>query len=179
MERRKQISKGSWIWRNDTVMISLDFSFCLTYSIVHEILQARILEWVAIPFSRGSSWPRDWTQVSCIAGKVFTIWATRKALYIPHLVLQKPATCQHEITDKKQTKNNKKTCFLYLVFQLLNHVTLCNPMDCSTPGFPILHQYIEFAQIHVHRVSDAIWPSHPLSSSSPPAFNLYHQQGLF
>ena len=46
-------------------------------SSVHGILQARILEWVAIPFFRGSSQPRDWTQVSCIAGGFFTIWATR------------------------------------------------------------------------------------------------------
>ena len=44
-----------------------------------EILQARILEWVAFPFSRGSSQPRDQTQVSCIAGRLFTIWATREA----------------------------------------------------------------------------------------------------
>ena len=44
-------------------------------SSVHGILQARILEWTAIPFSRGSSWPRDWTWVSCIAGRFFTIWA--------------------------------------------------------------------------------------------------------
>ena len=48
-------------------------------SSVHGILQALILEWVAIPFSRGSSWPRDQTQVSCIAGRFFTIWATREA----------------------------------------------------------------------------------------------------
>ena len=48
-------------------------------SSVHGILQARILEWVAIPFSRGSSQPRDGTQVSCIAGRFFTIWATREA----------------------------------------------------------------------------------------------------
>ena len=46
---------------------------------VHGILQARILEWVAIPFPRGSSQPRDWTQVSCIAGGFFTSWTTRKA----------------------------------------------------------------------------------------------------
>ena len=45
----------------------------------HEILQARILEWVAFPFSRGSSQPRDQTQVSCIAGGCFTVWATREA----------------------------------------------------------------------------------------------------
>ena len=48
-------------------------------SSVHGILQARILEWVAISFSRGSAWPRDWTQVSCIAVRFFTIWATREA----------------------------------------------------------------------------------------------------
>ena len=48
-------------------------------SSVHGILQARTLEWVAIPFSRGSSQPRDWTWVSCIAGRFFTIWATREA----------------------------------------------------------------------------------------------------
>ena len=47
-------------------------------SSVHGIHQARILEWVAIPFSRGSSWPRDWTWVSCITGRFFAIWATRE-----------------------------------------------------------------------------------------------------
>ena len=46
---------------------------------IHVILQTRILEWVAVPFSRGSSQPRDWTQVSCIAGRFFTSWATREA----------------------------------------------------------------------------------------------------
>ena len=48
-------------------------------------------------------------------------------------------------------------------------LTLCNPMDCSTPGFPIHHQLPELTQTHVHRVSDAIQPSHPLLSPSPPA----------
>jgi len=58
-------------------------------------------------------------------------------------------------------------------------LTLCNPMDCSTPGFPVHHQLQELSQIHVHQVSDAIQPSHPLSSPSPPAFNLSQHQGLF
>ena len=52
----------------------------LPNSSVHGVLQARILEWVAIPFSRGSSWPRDWTWVSCSAGSLFIIWATREAM---------------------------------------------------------------------------------------------------
>ena len=56
---------------------------------------------------------------------------------------------------------------------------LCNPVDCSTPGFHALHHLPELAQIHVHRVGDAIQPSHPLSSPSPPAFNLSQHQGLF
>ena len=56
---------------------------------------------------------------------------------------------------------------------------LCDPMDCSTPGLPVLHYLLELAQIHVHRVSDAIQPSHPLSSPSPPALNLSQHQGLF
>ena len=56
--------------------------------------------------------------------------------------------------------------------------TLCDPMDCSMPGLPVHHQLLEFTQTHVHRVSDAIQPSHPLSSPSP-AFNLFQHQGLF
>ena len=50
--------------------------------------------------------------------------------------------------------------------------TLWNPMDCSMPIFPVHHQHLELAQLHVHRVSDVIQPSHPLSSPTPPAFNL-------
>ena len=57
--------------------------------------------------------------------------------------------------------------------------TLCNPMNCSTPGLSVHHQFLEFTQTHVHRVSDAIQPSHPLSSPSPPAPNLSQHQSLF
>ena len=58
-------------------------------------------------------------------------------------------------------------------------LTLCNPMDCSTPGLPVHHQLPEFTQIHVHWVGDAIQPSHPLSSPSLPVLNLSQHQGLF
>ena len=57
----------------------MDYS--LPGSSVHEILQARILEWVAISFSRGSSQPRDWTQISQIAGGLFIIWTTREEFF--------------------------------------------------------------------------------------------------
>ena len=57
--------------------------------------------------------------------------------------------------------------------------TLCDPMNRSTPGLPVHHQLPEFTQTHVHRVSDAIQPSHPLSSPSPPTPNPSQHQSLF
>ena len=58
-------------------------------------------------------------------------------------------------------------------------LTLCNPMDCSMPGFPIHQQLPVLTQTHVYRGGDAIQPSHPLSSPSPPSFNHSQHQGLF
>ena len=92
-------------------------------SSVHGIFQARILEWVAIPFSR---------------------------LYII------------------QIRSVAQSC-----------LTLCDLMNHSTPGLPVHHQLPEFTQTHLHRVSDAIQPSHPLSSPSPPAPNPSQHQSLF
>ena len=63
--------------------------------------------------------------------------------------------------------------------QLLSHVRLCDPMNRSTPGLPVHHQLLEFTQTHVHWVSDAIQPSHPLSSPSPPAPNPSQHQKSF
>ena len=57
--------------------------------------------------------------------------------------------------------------------------TLCDTMNRSTPGLPVHHQLLESTQSRVHRVGDAIQPSHPLLSPSPPAFNLSQHQGLF
>ena len=57
--------------------------------------------------------------------------------------------------------------------------TLCDPMNRSTAGLPVYHQLPEFTQTHVHQVGNAIQPSHPLSSPSPPALNPAQHQGLF
>ena len=62
--------------------------------------------------------------------------------------------------------------------QMLSRVSL-QPMDCSTPGLSVHHQLLELGQTHVHHIGDAIQPSHPLSSPSPPAFNLSQHQGVF
>ena len=71
----------------------------------------------------------------------------------------------------------------FKVFVQVSSVTksrqLCDPMDCNTPGFPIHHQLPELVHTHIHQVSDAIQPSHPLSSPSPPVLNLSQHKGLF
>ena len=63
--------------------------------------------------------------------------------------------------------------------QVLGHVRLCDPMNCSMPGLPVHHHLPEFTETHVHRVGDAIQPSHPLLSPSPPAPNPSQHQSLF
>ena len=89
------------------------------------------------------------------------------------------------------SSTESKSLFFISVSLLLSHISLqfrsvaqscptrCNPMNCSTPGLPVHHQFPEFTQIHVHRVGDAIQPSHPLSSPSPPAPNPSQHQSLF
>ena len=121
-------------------------------SSVHGILQVGILEWIAIPFTRGSSLPRDWTRVSYIAGRFFT----------------EPPGKPKVHPSSVQFSSATQLCQI-----------LCNPMDCSMPSLPVHHQLPEFTQTHVHWVGDAIQPSHPLSSPSLPAFNLSQHQGLF
>ena len=81
---------------------------------------------------------------------------------------------------------NPKFFFLPLSFELYQFSsvaqscpTLCSPMDCSTPGFPVRHQLLELAQTEVHWVGDAFQPPHPLSFPSPPVFNLSQHQDLF
>ena len=116
-------------------------------SSTHGIFQARVLEWAAISFSRGSSQPRDRIQVSHIADRPFITWATRESYYDG-----------------------------FSSVQSLSCIWLYDPMNRSLPDH---HQLPEFTQTHVHRVGDAIQPSHPLSSPSPPAPNPSQHQGLF
>ena len=77
------------------------------------------------------------------------------------------------------SSSSLSACFCMFSTVTQSCLTLCDPMDCSTPGFSVHHQFLELAQTHVHWVGDAIQPYHPLSSPSPPAFNLSQHQGLF
>ena len=83
--------------------------------------------------------------------------------------------CSHEI--KRHLLLGRSSVQFNSVAQ--SCLTLCDPMDCSMPGIPVHHQFPELAQTHVHRVSDAIQPSHPLPSPSPPAFTFIPASGSF
>ena len=102
---------------------------------VHEISQARILEWVAISSSRGSPWPRDRTYVSCIS--------------------------LHWQADSL-TLNHWEVPLVFVAVQSPSHDQLHDPMDSGTPGFSVPHHLLKFAQVHVHWMGDAIQPSHSL-----------------
>ena len=84
-----------------------------------------------------------------------------------------------EVSQKKLKINYHQFSSVQLLSSVQLCPTLCDPMDCSTPGFPVLHQPLELAQTHVHQVGDTIQPSYPLSSPSPHAFNLSQHQDLF
>ena len=85
------------------------------------------------------------------------------------------------VFQSKTFKKNQNTKYEDICFSSVTQSspTLCDPMHCSTPGFPVHHQLQELVQTQVHQVSDAIRPSHPLLSPSPPAFSLSQHQGLF
>ena len=108
--------------------------------------------------------------------------APEKGWRFPILLLWRSFQLLSRVTlifDKLSWKIIKKDTYV-VVFQLLKLcLTLCNPMDCSLPGFPVLHHLLEFAQVDDHWAGDAIQPSHHLSSPSPPALNLSEHQGLF
>ena len=126
-------------------------------SSVHGIFQARVLKWVAVSFSRGSSRPRDWTWVSYITGRCFTLWATgkpKKEWAIPNCMVMPAMTRLVDCClQERHYLNETWSCFCSITNSCL---TLCDPMDYSTPVSSVLHYLPEFTQIHVHWVGDAI-----------------------
>ena len=121
-------------------------------------------------------WICDYTQYLCPSARCF--------FQFPYVVGDSCRSLNCTLKDKK------KRIFRFI---FINHfqrrtvclqfscsvVSLCDPMNRSTPGLPVHHQLLEFTQTHVHWVGDAIQSSHPLSSPSPPALNLSQHQGLF
>ena len=84
-----------------------------------------------------------------------------------------------KVCNLKTSLQRACICQFSLGAQSCPCLTICDPMDCSTPGLPVHHQFPKFTQTPAHRVGDAIQPSHPLSSPSPPALNHSQHQGLF
>ena len=131
------------------------------------------------------SYPKAWLQFWGACVRAGGSW------HFPNVPLKTLHSCSQGGLHNLQTQRIMK--ILALSFKSINKAslkvqfssvtqscpTLCDPMDCSMPGLPAHHQLPESAQTHVHRVGDAIQPSHPLSSPSPPAFSLSQHQGLF
>ena len=126
----------------------------------HGILQARILEWVPVPFSDGIFPTQGWNP-----GLPHCRW-------IIYQVIHKGSPRSHfssvQFSHSVQFSSVAQSC-----------PTLCDPMNRSMPGLPVHHHLLEFTQTHVHRVGDAIQPSHPLSSPFPLAPNPSQHQSLF
>ena len=131
-------------------------------SSVHGIFQARVLEWGAIaqPLN-GAIWFRDPFLPSPGTMLVVLYFFLLNLTYLICSLI----TFQF---SSVQFISVTQSC-----------LTLCDPMNCSMPGHPVHHQLPEFTKTHVHRVSDAIQPSYPLSSPSPPVPDPSQHQGLF
>ena len=117
--------------------------------------------------------------MDCTVQRVTKTQAQLSDFHFTERLLNYPGTSSTEIYYSMSSLILRSS--LSVQFSLVDQLclTLCNPIDCSTPGYPVHHKLLELAQTHVHRVSDAIWPPHPLSFSSPPAFNFSQHQGLF
>ena len=113
----------------------------------------------------------------CTKGQVLTI--TSKTYMLFFFIDVKPITFSN--ASLKFLELKRSLCFSSVQFSSVAQScpTLGNPMNHNTPGLPVLHQLLESTQTHVHRVGDAMQPSHPLSSPSSPALNLSQYQGLY
>ena len=111
--------------------------------------------------------------------KLLTILKRKKKPNQKTSIRPKETFLQRGHTDGQQAHEKRLNITIQLSSVTQSCLTLCDPMNRSTPGLPVHHQLPEFTQTHVHRVSDAIRPSHPLSSPSPPAPNPSQHQSLF
>ena len=110
--------------------------------------------------------PFQWVNSSHEVAKVLEFQLQHHSLQRNPLIKLKPSAQQRKLSD--QIRSVTQLC-----------PTLCDPMNHSTPGLPVHHQLPEFTQTHVHRVSDAVQSSHPMSTPSPPAPNPSQHQSLF
>ena len=134
------------------------------------VLQARILEWVAISFSNACKWKVKGKSLSRV-WLLATPWTAAYQAPLPK------GFSRQEYWSGVPLPSLGNNYQFSSVTQ--SYPTLCDPMNCSTPGLPVHHHLPEFTQIHVHWVGDAIQPSHPLLSPFPPAPDPSQHQSLF
>ena len=140
-------------------------------SSIYGIFQARVLEYGAIAFSTLTSEPPYFPSSTLEHNSCWQIFSGHLLVIILVTSLG---------TNEKIERRMKASVYPQIIFspvQSLSHIWLCNPVDCSTPGFPV-HQFPELAQTNVHQVGDATQPSHLLPCPFPPAFSLSQHQGL-
>ena len=119
---------------------------------------------------------REWLRWMCrVRGQRYfwQVLPVTSGVFRSYFTRADPALLASRITNHHGQK------LLIVIVQSLSRVQLCDPMGCSTPGFLVVHHLPELTETHVHGVGDAIQPSRPLSSPSPPALNLSQHQGLF
>ena len=119
--------------------------------------------------SAGSSWENRQASL---------LWSCYRVLLSGQPYWSPECRLELHVQNSEKPTNHEALLFVHFSSVVQSCLTLCGTMDCSTPGLPVHHQLPEPAQTHVHRVGDAIQPSHPLSSPSP-AFNLSQHQSLF
>ena len=140
---------------------------------IGEFLLFLKITYLPVPSPSCSTWdPVPWAGIGprplALGAWNLSHWTTRE---VPsHYALK---------SEKKDFKNSEKTFYAQIRSVAQSCPTLCDPMNRSTPGLPVRHQLPEFTETHIHRVSDAIQLSHPLSSPSPPAPNPSQHQSLF
>ena len=137
----------------------------LNLRLSHQVIQKITLKW---PIGKIGS------LTMCVEGRIWLLhfWplTTTESFSVPAISKAECLRFSTEMTSltSLQFSSVAQSC-----------LTLCDPMNRSTPGLPVYHQLLEFTQTHVHRVSDTIKPSHPLSSPSPPARNPSQHQSIF
>ena len=174
---------------------------CSLPAFSHGIFQARVLEWVAISFSRGSFPPRDLNpglprcrqtlyhlshqgspkkgvRSVSVPSFSFFLWCPLFPLPFVEKLIHCSLNCLSFFVKDKLIRFVGGLFLSYFSSVVQSCLTLWDPMNCSTPGLLVHHQLREFTQTHVYRVGDAIQPSHPLSSPSPPAPNPSQHQSL-
>ena len=140
-------------------------------------------KWQFTPvFLNEGTTPCIWCEYMCM--HVYLRRICFKLCFHPEILQGLEKVGFHSISKKGNTKESSNYHTIAPISDQIRSVTqscptLCDPMNYSTPGLPVHHQLTEFTQTHVHWVSDAIQPSHPLSSPSPPAPNPSQNQSLF